>query len=377
MTINGQSDYPSMTTITTRPKQGNINLRGLNKKYEDDFGYILITNDPEREVEKYKATNCKTLRFTNNGKFDIVVDFAFLSSMNFDGLNFKLPFVPGQSTDPNFEANVDPKAAAAAKKKDPKKDNKNVQEEGKTPFFLPKNQIEIKMGQTAELDVYAFPLKQTEYKDELICMMKDNPIPTRVLLTCKGAEPNVVIDTDSLDFEKLVVNQPRTKYLKMNNVSEVNCKWTLNGIENLPAVYKIEPTSGVIEKGKEQLIAVTFVSEEQDKYPFQFNLDIEDNLGYGVKMETKVIKLMAEAFKVTVELVIDNEGKIIDFGNVKVKEPKHFPFVLKNLGIYKIRYKFEIMKKLWQELFRFEPVEGEIEPGKDRTIFAIFNRYKK
>ena len=377
MTINGQSDYPSMTTITTRPKQGNINLRGLNKKYEDDFGYILITNDPEREVEKYKATNCKTLRFTNNGKFDIVVDFAFLSSMNFEGLNFKLPFVPGQSTDPNFEANVDPKAAAAAKKKDPKKDNKNVQDEGKTPFFLPKNQIEIKMGQTAELDVYAFPLKQTEYKDELICMMKDNPIPTRVLLTCKGAEPNVVIDTDSLDFEKLVVNQPRTKYLKMNNISEVNCKWALNGIETLPPVYKIEPTSGVIEKGKEQLIAVTFVSEEQDKYPFQFNLDIEDNLGYGVKMETKVIKLMAEAFKVTVELVIDNEGKIIDFGNVKVKEPKHFPFVLKNLGIYKIRYKFEIMKKLWQELFRFEPVEGEIEPGKDRTIFAIFNRYKK
>ena len=132
MNINGQSDYPSMTTITTRPKQGNINLRGLNKKYEDDFGYILITNDPEREVEKYKATNCKTLRFTNNGKFDIVVDFAFLSSMNFEGLNFKLPFVPGQSTDPNFEANVDPKAAAAAKKKDPKKDNKNVRQRTKT-----------------------------------------------------------------------------------------------------------------------------------------------------------------------------------------------------------------------------------------------------
>ena len=62
-------------------------------------------------------------------------------------------------------------------------------------------------------------------------------------------------------------------------------------------------------------------------------------------MEPKIIKLMAEAFKVSVDLIINNEGKIIDFGNVKVKEPKSFPFILRNLGIYKIRYKFEIMNK--------------------------------
>ena len=51
--------------------------------------------------------------------------------------------------------------------------------------------------------------------------------------------------------------------------------------------------------------------------------------------------------------------------------------MLKNLGIYKITYKFEIMKKLWQELFRFEPTEGVIEPGKEANIYAIFNRYNK
>jgi len=130
----------------------------------------------------------------------------------------------------------------------------------------------------------------------------------------------------------------------------------------LDFVFKIEPTNGVIEKGKEQLIAVTFCSDKQDKYSFQFNLDVEDNLGYGVKLDPKPIKLNAEAFEVSVDLVIDNNEKIIDFGNVKVKEPKSFPFLLKNKGIYKIRYKFEIMKKLWQELFKFEPNEGVINP---------------
>ena len=369
--ITGQSEYPSMTTITSRPKQGTINLKGLNKKYEEDFGYILITNDPNRELEKYKATNRKTLRFTNNGKYDLKVDFTFLSSMNFDGLGFKLPYIPGQSTDPNFEAPQDPKA----KGKPPKKNEPNT--ETKTPFLLPKNSIEIKIGQTAELDVYAFPMKQTEYKDELICLIEDNPIPTRVLLTCKGAEPKVDLESDNIEFEKLVINQSRTKYLKMKNVSEVNCKWALTGLESLPNVFKIEPVNGIIEKGKEVSIAVTFCSEKQDKFQYQFNLDIEDNLDYGVKLDPKPIKLNAEAFEVSVDLVIDNEGKIIDFGNVKVKEPKSFPFMLKNLGIYKITYKFEIMKKLWQELFRFEPSEGVIEPGKEANIYAIFNRYNK
>ena len=97
--INGQSDYPSMTTITTKPKQGSINLRSLNRKYEDDFGYILITKDPNRVLENYKSTNCKVLRFTNNGKYDLHVDFAFLSSMNFEGLGFQLPYQYGQSTE--------------------------------------------------------------------------------------------------------------------------------------------------------------------------------------------------------------------------------------------------------------------------------------
>ena len=369
--INGTSDYPSMTTITTRPRQGSINLRSLNKKYEDDFGYILITKDPNRVLENYKATNCKTLRFTNNGKYDLHVDFSFLSSMNFEGLGFQLPYKYGQSTEqtPPME-----NSKTVPQKKD-KKDPSLV--DPPTPFVLPKSSIEIKIGQTAELEVYAFPNRPTEYKDELICLIQDNPIPTRVSLTCKGAEPRVDIESDSLDFEKLVINQPRTKYLKLKNVSEVNCKWQLTGLETLPAVYKIEPQKGVIEKGKESLIAVTFCSEQQDKFPFQFYLEIEDNLGYGVKMEPKIIKLMAEAFKVSVDLIINNEGKIIDFGNVKVKEPKSFPFILRNLGIYKIRYKFEIMKKLWQELFKFEPNEGEIEPGKDKNILAIFMRYPR
>ena len=70
--------------------------------------------------------------------------------MNFDGLGFKLP-LQGQSTDPNFDANADPKA----KDKKPAKKDPNSQEQ-KTPFLLPKKQIKIKMDQNTELEIYGF-----------------------------------------------------------------------------------------------------------------------------------------------------------------------------------------------------------------------------
>ena len=77
--------------------------------------------------------------------------------MNFVNLCFKLPF-QSQSTAPNFDANVDPKA----KDKKPAKKDPNSQEQ-KTPFLLPKKQIKIKMDQTSELEIYAFFSKETEY----------------------------------------------------------------------------------------------------------------------------------------------------------------------------------------------------------------------
>jgi len=59
-----------------------------------------------------------------------------------------LIYIPGQSTDPNFEDNVDPKTKGA---KPPKKGEPSGEQ--KTPFLLPKYSLEVKIGKTAELDV--------------------------------------------------------------------------------------------------------------------------------------------------------------------------------------------------------------------------------
>ena len=132
------SDYPSKTTITPRQKTGSINVRELNKKLEDDFGYILLIIEQNREIEKCKATNCITIRFTNNGKFDFYFDF--LSSMNFDGLGF------------NYLSKVNQLMLILMLILIPKQRIKNhprkilIHKNKKLHFLLFKNQIEIKMG---------------------------------------------------------------------------------------------------------------------------------------------------------------------------------------------------------------------------------------
>ena len=107
--------------------------------------------------------------------------------------------------------------------------------------------LEIKKEDTQIFNVYAFPQKTIEYKDELICLIQDNPTPVRVQLSCKGAEPKVEIGPDILEFEKLIVNQNCTKQIKLKNVSEVNCKWQLNGLQVVPAQFKFDNISGVVE----------------------------------------------------------------------------------------------------------------------------------
>jgi len=342
--LTGISDYPILSQnpsnmFMSKQKPGPLALKG--KRLEEDFGYLLITKDADKleksKFERYKETNCRQLRFTNIGKFDLRVDFHFLSTLNYD----------------------------------------LVSKDEKTPFFYMNDYLEIKKDETQFLNVYAFPQKTIEYKDELICLIKDNPTPIRIQLSCKGAEPKVEVGPDILEFEKLIISQTCTKQIKLKNVSEVTCKWQLTGLQTVPPQFKFDNISGVVEKGKEYLINVDFCSEKQEKFSFTVTIEIEDNLGYGVKQAPKQIKVTAEAFKINVDIIYNNTQNILDFGSIRVKDYKNVPLVLKNLGIYKIKYRFEIYKKSWKDWFRFEPNEGEIEPSKDKTIMAIFLPYAK
>ena len=47
---------------------------------------------------------------------------------------------------------------------------------------------------------------------------------------------------------------------------------------------------------------------------------------------------------------------------MRVGERKHQQFTIKNIGLYKIKYKFTMKKKIFTENFEVEPKEAELDP---------------
>lgn len=356
------------------------NLTGNNSLIS--FGYILSLNEvPSEDLHNYFKTHCKVINFSNNNsKFDMEIKFVFLSQLNQEFLGFTMPL--GNNNSSNEQESV----SGQNFNKD-KKPNNNMNSStlklnnynNNTPFILSVKSLYIKKGEKKELQIYCIPNKNTEYKDQLICLIKDNPKPITIDLSCVGCEPKLDVDNDLIEFEKTIINQGLSKTLILKNSGEVPCKWSISNTEVIPKQFKFSIISGQLEKGKSNSILIEFKSDIQEKYNFVINIDCEDIENYLVKIPTKSIKISAEAFKVNVEPIINSENKVLDFGNLKVNDYKTIPFSLKNHGIYKVKYKFEINshKKTWIDLFKFEPSEGEIEPLKDKNILAICMPYSK
>lgn len=58
----------------------------------------------------------------------------------------------------------------------------------------------------------------------------------------------------------------------------------------------------------------------------------------------------------------------IDFGTVRVQEPKTIPLTIPNTGKYPVEFKFNLKTPLIRRLFTFEPDAGDIQPGDTATI---------
>ena len=48
----------------------------------------------------------------------------------------------------------------------------------KLPFIIEPAEAKLKVDETLNLQVFAFPEEARLYKDEIICLIKDNPNPT-------------------------------------------------------------------------------------------------------------------------------------------------------------------------------------------------------
>lgn len=99
----------------------------------------MIGKDPEkRNDEAVKRVNGTFFQITNNGKYDLEASFTLKST---------LPAEEGGPTE-------------------------------KSPFIIEPAEAKLKVDETLNLQVFAFPEESKLYKDEVICLIKDNPNPT-------------------------------------------------------------------------------------------------------------------------------------------------------------------------------------------------------
>jgi hypothetical protein len=105
-----------------------------------DFGPLLIKKDPELRAsdETMRQVNSSVLQITNNGKYKVDAAFTLRST---------LPAEEGGSGD-------------------------------KSPFILDPETLELDVDETRNLTVFAFPDQARLFKDEIVCLLKDNPNPT-------------------------------------------------------------------------------------------------------------------------------------------------------------------------------------------------------
>ena len=72
------------------------------------------------------------------------------------------------------------------------------------------------------------------YKDEVICLLKDNPNPAILSLQCLGACPIVNVDHEVVKFERALLGKQPKKELLLKNDCAIPVNWKLTGVDKLP-----------------------------------------------------------------------------------------------------------------------------------------------
>jgi hydrocephalus-inducing protein len=308
-----------------------------------DFGPLLIKKDPEKRAdETVQKVNGTFFQITNNGKYKLDAQFILKSS---------LPVEERLAGDEGIVPD-------------------------KSPFIMEPQEMSLAVGETKNLNVYAFPQDAQLYSDQIIALIKDNPNPSIFNVQCLGAKPVVTVSSEKIEFERALLERTNEKVLKLTNTCAIPVNWKLSGCEKLPEEFEVSVQSGTLKPCQEVEVNIIFKAIAEKKFTETITLEVEDVEEYGIKQDNKPIVLEAEAFKISLneELKINQE---LDFKAVRVGEPKTMTIPLKNMGMYPIKYFFNMSKDSTKENFTIEPMEEKIDPGQERSIKVRFMSKKE
>ena len=344
--VSAKSDFPQLINnpknfFTTIKKSRSPTLPEslLYKSYVQsenlfDFGPLLVGKNPTNKQDKVMMSiNSTLLKMTNQGPFPCQLEFALRSSI--------------ADSNPEYKKDI---------------------------FQLSHDRVtltDIQQGQ--DIRVWAFPDAAQKFRDELIVMIKDNPLPIIIPLQCTGCKPSIdIIEGSSVKFSRILLRQTAKKEIRLRNNGSIPIRYRLKETENLPEEFSISQKEGELKPTEEAVIEVTFKGIRQQKFSSKLILVADDLEEGNTKSEPKEIPIEAEAFDISVDLKFsdNNTENLLDFGSMRVGDFKDQSFIVKNVGLYNVKFCFVIKKKLFKESFRIEPNEVELAPNDSKEILV-------
>ncbi|KAG9391445.1 Flagellar-associated PapD-like [Carpediemonas membranifera] len=269
-------------------------------------------------------------------------------------------------------------------------DSKTEYEESSC-FHTSESELTIAPGELKTVQVLAYPDVFGPVEDQLLITMENNPSPVVVPFKVVGDVPRIRMASETVEFERLLLNRTATMTATITNSSSLHAVWRLSpeSKEKLAkADMSIAPECGLLlgRRGQSSTdLTVTFQSKCVEKFEEDIVIEVYDQTEVpkaivaqlvekkpvpnaprrkkdGKKpvdpyapafadalpspIHTTACKVHAEGYRIGVELDMPDNAPHVDFENLRVNEVRETEITLRNTGVYDIRYKFLVSAEL-------------------------------
>eukprot|EP00698_Gefionella_okellyi_P022526 TRINITY_DN7486_c0_g1_i1.p1 TRINITY_DN7486_c0_g1~~TRINITY_DN7486_c0_g1_i1.p1 ORF type:complete len:4186 (-),score=1237.39 TRINITY_DN7486_c0_g1_i1:99-12656(-) len=312
-----------MRKVKAKPSTGYVHRQYVAKDNVFDFGPLLMKKERKEYKQCPHPDNVERFRITNNGLYPCHIDFMFKSDAS------------------------------------------------QTTFLLDPPAMDLERDQTADLLVWAYPETAGEFKDAVICCVKDNPVPAVFDIVCVGATPQVQLEKADIKFDRLLLGRSDSQTVALTNMCPLPVNWALVG-DDLGEALTVFPTSGTLQPAQVATIQVDFAARTAGVIKKALRIEVKDAQGIVPKpVQTVPVSIVAEAYDINVELNFtkgDQSG--MDFGLVKVFQEMTQAITLKNKGQYPVAFKIAFTKKRYADLFTITPESGTLNLA-DKTPTTV------
>nr|XP_054593766.1 hydrocephalus-inducing protein homolog [Nothobranchius furzeri] len=228
-------------------------------------------------------------------------------------------------------------------------------------------------GQKQELTIWAYPTKEGQIKDSVVCLVKDNPEPVIINVSCWGVHPKLELERKSLNFGKLLLHRRDSRSTELFNKTSLPVSWRLQGVEEFCEELVVPQVQGIIPPNSSFTLSVEFTPKRPLVFEKVLYLEVSDAEKILGTVQSLTIRVTAEAWDLKLEITPDIQ---LDFGTVRVFQETKQSVRLVNKGKCDLSVKFMVMQSnpalpKPESIFTITPQKSFQLPIKKPTTVSI------